>query len=107
DLVVASTDTRIGALEARCLGPAGAAASVHINRILGTKATKRAGYTAVPMTGEEAWRLGLVYRCAPPDRIVAVADELATQIATQPPTTLRYLKARLRAAEALLDTNVP
>ena len=46
DLVVVSADAKIGALEARFLGPAGAVSATHINRIIGTKAARRALYRA-------------------------------------------------------------
>ncbi len=107
DLVVASEDARIGALEARFLGPAGAAASVHINRILGMKAARRTAFTAMSMSGREAFQLGLVTRCVPRDDLESAAHQLATEIATEAAAQLLYLKTRLRAAEGLMDTSVP
>ncbi|TCB97218.1 enoyl-CoA hydratase/isomerase family protein [Micromonospora zingiberis] len=107
DLVVASDDARIGALEARFLGPAGAVASVHINRILGTKAARRTGFTAMTMSGPEARELGLVTRLAHRDELAEATLALATEIAATPTGQLLYLKARLRAAEAVMDTSVP
>ncbi|ODU07394.1 MAG: hypothetical protein ABS81_01155 [Pseudonocardia sp. SCN 72-86] len=107
DLVVAADDARIGALEARFLGPAGAVASVHINRIIGMKAARRTGFTAKPMSGQEALDLGLVTRTAPAAEIAAVADALAAEVAGTQAEQLLYLKARLRAAEAVIDTSVP
>ncbi|MDQ7907462.1 enoyl-CoA hydratase/isomerase family protein [Phytohabitans sp. ZYX-F-186] len=107
DLVVAAADARIGALEARFLGPAGAVASVHINRILGMKAARRTGFTAKPMSGTEAYDLGLVYRCAPVEELPSVTGEIARDIAARPAGALDFLVARLRAAEGLMDTSVP
>lgn len=107
DLVVAAEDARIGALEARFLGPAGAVASVHINRILGMKAARRTGYTAQAMSGREAFELGLVTRCVPADQLDEATRELAVEMARTPAEQLLYLKARLRAAEAVMDTSVP
>jgi enoyl-CoA hydratase/carnithine racemase len=107
DLVVAADDARIGALEARFLGPAGAVASVHINRILGTKAVRRTGYTAMPMTGVEARDLGLVHEVATAPELPAAAAAIAQEIAARPAAELLYLKARMKAAEAVLDTSVP
>lgn len=106
DLVVVSADAKIGALEARFLGPAGAVSAIHINRIIGTKAARRAGYTAFPFTGVDAHRLGLAYQCVPADQIADTVDRLAAEIASRPASLLAYYKARLRAAEALLDTSV-
>ncbi|WP_173152584.1 enoyl-CoA hydratase/isomerase family protein [Phytohabitans suffuscus] len=107
DLVVAARDSRIGALEARFLGPAGAAASVHINRILGMKAARRTGFTAKPMSGTEAYDLGLVYRCVPAEELAPTTRRIAGEIAARPAGALDFLVARLRAAEGLMDTSVP
>jgi enoyl-CoA hydratase len=107
DLVVAAEDARIGALEARFLGPAGAVASVHINRILGMKAARRTGFTAMPMSGAEAARLGLVDTTASAEELPEVTRRVAEEIAARPAADLLYLKARLRAAEGLMDTSVP
>lgn len=106
DLVIVSDDAKIGALEARFLGPAGAVSATHINRIIGTKAARRAGYSAFPFTGAEARRLGLAYRCVPAARIGAATDALAARIAARPPSLLDYYKARIAAAEAMFDTSV-
>jgi enoyl-CoA hydratase/carnithine racemase len=107
DLVMAAAGARIGALEARFLGPAGAAASVHINRILGMKAARRTGFTAMAMSGEEAYRLGMVHACVPDGDLAGATAELATELARTPADRLLYLKARVRAAEGLMDTSVP
>ena len=106
DLVVVSSDAKIGALEARFLGPAGAVSATHINRIIGTKAARRAGYTAHPFSGEDAHRLGMAHQCVPASHLEGTVDALAERIASQPRELLLYLKARVRSAEALMDTSV-
>lgn len=106
DLVVVSPGSKIGALEARFLGPAGAVSAVHINRILGTKAARRFGYTGAAMNGEEAFRLGLAHRCVPEERMDDEVQAIAHRLARQPPALLAYMKSRLRAAESLFETNV-
>ena len=106
DLVVVTPGSKIGALEARFLGPAGAVSAVHINRILGTKAARRYGYTGAAMTGDDAFRLGLAHSCVPDENLHAEVQSLAAQIASQPLAQLAYLKARIRAAESLYQTNV-
>lgn len=107
DLVVAAPDARIGALEARFLGPAGAVSAIHLNRILGTKATRRLGYTAEPISGEEAHRLGMIHRCVPEAALEETTFRLAADIAARPARRLLYLKARIAAAEGLLDVQTP
>lgn len=106
DLVVVGTGSRIGALEARFLGPAGAVSAVHINRILGTKAARRYGYTGAAMSGEDALRLGLAHSCVPDDALPAEVQRIAQGLAAQPAALLSYAKARIRAAESLYQTNV-
>jgi enoyl-CoA hydratase len=107
DVVVAAEDARIGALEARFLGPAGAVASVHINRILGMKAARRTGFTALPMSGTEAATLGLVHRAVHVDALSGEVRSIAEELASRPAQELLYLKARIKAAEGLMDTSVP
>jgi enoyl-CoA hydratase/carnithine racemase len=107
DLVVAAEDARIGALEARFLGPAGAVASVHINRILGIKAARRTGFTAMPISGAEARDLGLVAGTASADGLAEATAELAAEFTGRPSAELLLLKARMKAAEGLMDTSVP
>jgi enoyl-CoA hydratase/carnithine racemase len=107
DLLVAAEDATIGALEARFLGPAGAVASVHINRILGMKAARRTGFTAMPISGTEAGELGLAAAVAPAGELAAVTEKIVSDLAGRRARDLLYLKARLRAAEGLMDTSVP
>ena len=106
DLVVVSPSSKIGALEARFLGPAGAVSAVHINRILGTKAARRFGYTGAAMTGEDALRVGLAHSCVPDHKMDDEVEAIAQRLARQPAALLDYCKSRIRAAESLFQTNV-
>ena len=106
DLVIVNPSSKIGALEARFLGPAGAVSAVHINRILGTKAARRFGYTGAAMSGDDALRLGLAHSCVPEDRMDEEVQRVALRLANQPAPLLDYMKSRLRAAESLFETNV-
>ncbi len=107
DLVVVSEDAKLGALEGRFLGPAGAVSSIHLNRILGLRRARRLGYTADPMSGEQALAGGLATLCVPPDRLEAETLRLAHEVAAQPAASLRYIKLRVRVGEALLGASVP
>ncbi|HVZ42219.1 MAG TPA: enoyl-CoA hydratase/isomerase family protein [Ramlibacter sp.] len=106
DMVVVSPGSKIGALEARFLGPAGAVSATHINRILGTKAARRFGYTGAAMSGEDALRLGLAHSCVPDDRMDEEVERIARRLASQPGPIVEYCKSRIRAAESLFQTNV-
>lgn len=106
DLVVVTPNSKIGALEARFLGPAGAVSAVHINRILGTKAARRYGYTGAAMSGDDALRHGLAHSCVSDEALHSEVNTIAMHIASQPLPLLSYYKARIRAAESLFQTNV-
>jgi enoyl-CoA hydratase/carnithine racemase len=107
DLVVAADDARIGAVEGRFLGPAGAVSSVHINRILGTKAARRLGYTAEPMSGRDALECGLAHACVDEAILHETAIGIAARLARRPAEMMKYLKARCRFGEAAVGANVP
>jgi enoyl-CoA hydratase/carnithine racemase len=107
DLVITAADAKIGAVEGRFLGPAGAVSSVHINRILGTKAARRLGYTAEPMSGREAFDLGLAHACVDEATLHETAIGIAAQLAMRPAGMMQYLKARCRFGEAALGASVP
>jgi enoyl-CoA hydratase len=108
DLVVAREDAKVGAIEGRFLGPAGAVSHIHLNRILGTKAARRIGWTAEPVSGREMLELGLVHKCVgAEDDLHAAVLKLADEVARRPPQLLRFLKARIKAAESLLGASMP
>ena len=105
---LATEDAKIGAIEGRFLGPAGAVSHIHLNRILGTKAARRLGYTAEPISGREAWQLGLVAECAANEDVLRSRVLCrAVQLAARPSHELKYLKARIGAAESLLGATLP
>jgi len=108
DLVVAREDAKAGAIEGRFLGPAGAVSHIHLNRILGTKAARRIGWTAEPVSGREMYELGLVYQCVGAnDDLHAETLKLAHRIAAMPPERSRFLKARIKVGESLLGASMP
>lgn len=108
DLVVAREDARVGAIEGRFLGPAGAVSHIHLNRILGTKAARRIGWTAEPVSGREMHELGLVHVCVgAEDDLHAATLALARRVTARPAALTHYLKARIRAGEAMLGASMP
>lgn len=48
------------------------------------------------MDAAEAYRIGLINRIVPPDRVLAEALALATELAAKPPVAMRLNKARFR-----------
>lgn len=48
--------------------------------------------TSDPIDAQEALRIGLVHRLAPPNEVLSEAEKLAAQIACGAPLALRYVK---------------
>lgn len=107
DLLVAESGARIGALEARFMGPAAATASLHLVRILGTKGANFTGYTGEAMTAARANNLGLIQKVVPEGELEAAVDRLARDIGARSTGELLFLKARIRFGESILHANVP
>ena len=107
DIVVAADDAKFGALEASFMGPAGATASIHLARMLGTKGAKRVGYTGQPIDAQTAKAYGFVHSVSTLADLAAETERLALRIAERPAQLMLYLKARIRAGESHLNTNVP
>jgi enoyl-CoA hydratase/carnithine racemase len=108
DLVVAKEDAKVGAIEGRFLGPAGAVSHIHLNRILGTKAARRIGYTAEPVSGLDMFNLGLVHRCVGADEdLHAAVLKLAAEVMNKPPEMLRFLKGRILSGDSTLGAAMP
>ena len=108
DFVMARPDAKVGAIEGRFLGPAGAVSHIHLNRILGTKAARRIGYTAEPVSGQTMHDLGLVYRCVAHEHDLHEETlALARRLCARPAATLGHLKARIKTAESLLGASMP
>lgn len=107
DFIMVSEDARFGALEASFMGPAGATASIHLNRILGTKAARLVGYTGRPIDAHAARRYGMAHGVVPRAELSAQVQDMAARIAARPAGLLRYLKGRIRVGESLLASNVP
>ena len=107
DFIVVSEDARFGALEASFMGPAGATASIHLNRILGTKAARLIGYTGRPIDAQAARRFGMAHSIVPREKLSEHVQDMAAGIAARPSGLLTYLKARIRVGESLLASNVP
>lgn len=107
DLVIVAEDVKIGALEARFLGPASSVASLNLNRTLGTKAARFLGYTGTPMSAREAYDCGFACHVSSLDRLAEDTERIARELAARPLPELLALKARIKRGESLMDNNVP
>ena len=98
DVVVASTNAVFDPVYVRLgLVPVGGL-SVLLPALLGPKKAAEFLFLARPVDAEEAVRLGLINRVAPPERFLDEALEMAARMAAQPPLALARTKELLRRA---------
>ncbi|MCW2526401.1 MAG: 3-hydroxypropionyl-coenzyme dehydratase [Pseudonocardiales bacterium] len=107
DLVIAAPDVKIGALEARFLGPASSVASLNLNRTIGAKAARYSGYTGTAMDAQQAFDCGFACHVSAEGELAADTDRIVRQIASQNVDQLARLKARIKRGESVMDNNVP
>jgi methylglutaconyl-CoA hydratase len=107
DLVIVADDAKIGALEARFLGPASSVASLNLNRAIGAKAARFSGYTGSVMNAQQAFDCGFACHVAALTDLPADTDRIVREIAARPARELARLKARIKRGESEMDNNVP
>jgi len=107
DLVVVADDVKIGALEARFLGPASSVASLNLNRAIGAKAARYSGYTGAAMNAHDAYACGFACHVSPLADLQVDTARIAAEIAARPTAELSRLKARVKGGDSLMDNNVP
>jgi enoyl-CoA hydratase len=95
DIIVMSTDARIGYMPVRVWGCPTTAMWVYR---LGPERAKRMMFTGDKITGSEAEQLGLVLKAVPPDKLDAEVEALAERIATVPVNQLMMQKLVINQA---------
>jgi enoyl-CoA hydratase len=95
DIVVMSTDARIGYMPARIWGCPTTAMWVYR---LGPERAKRMMFTGDKITGSEAEKLGLVLKAVPPEGLDAEVEALAERMATVPVNQLMMQKLVINQA---------
>lgn len=73
----------------------------HAMRLFGHSRVRRMMLTGMRMNGDELYRLGVVEACVPSDQLVAKALELAQEIASKSPVSVRLAKRTLNAIEGM------
>lgn len=101
DIRVATPSARLGLPETRWGILAGAGGTQRLARLIGPGAAKLMMYTAQPVTGEEALRLGLVDRVS--EDVLDASRDIAIQIADNSPRAVRSVK---RCVDDGLDTDL-
>jgi enoyl-CoA hydratase len=95
DMIVADPSAQLAQPESRLGVMPGAGGMQRMVRTLGKQMTSYLLMTGDPVDAARAYQLGLVCKLAPPGEVEAVAIELATRLAAQPPRSLANIKRSL------------
>lgn len=107
DIRVASERARLGLPEVRLAVTPGAGGTQRLPRVVGAARARELILTGRVIDAAEAGRIGLVSRLAPIGQALAVADEIAHEIAARGPVAVREAKRLLDlASDADLDTGL-
>lgn len=93
DIRYASETAKIGLTEANLSLIAAYGGNTRLPWLIGEANAKRMFYTAARLSGEEAYRYGVVQEYYPPDQLIEKALELAHLIATKAPRSVTAAKA--------------
>jgi enoyl-CoA hydratase / 3-hydroxyacyl-CoA dehydrogenase len=105
DFIVAAEGAQLGLPETTVGIHPGFGGASRLTRLIGRARTKFLVFTGVPVSAEEATRLGFVVRVYPADRIREEVGALAGTIAERAPLAVAWAKAVVnRGADATLDT---
>ena len=105
DIIVAGPGARFAQSEPTVGLMTGAGGSQRLMRAVGKYNAMRLLLTAERITGEEAWRIGLVSDLVDDDKVVDHAIGLGERIAGLPPLAMRQIKeVALAGADAPLET---
>jgi enoyl-CoA hydratase len=92
DIRIASEDVRFGLPEVGLGIIPAAGATQTLPRVIGRGKALEMLLTNYWMSGEEAWRDGLVNQVVPRDKLLGTAEEMAKKIASYPPMAVRNAK---------------
>ena len=107
DIIVAARSARFGQPELRVGVMPGGGATQRLMRTLGKYRAMKIMLTGEPVTGEEAFAMGLASEVVADEDLDVRALAIAVKIAAQPPIALRLLKeAALAGADGPLHTGL-
>lgn len=94
DIVVASDDASFALPEARvgAIPPIASTIGVHV---IGKLNVSMMALTGMPLTAEEAYRIGLVNLVVPPEKLMETAEEAAKNTAMASPSSVKAVKKLL------------
>jgi enoyl-CoA hydratase/carnithine racemase len=99
DLRVAAEDATFGFPEVKIGIFPGAGGALRLPRIVGGGAARDLLFTGRRVTAEEAFRLGLVDRLVPAERVLEAAADLAISITANAPLAVRAVKRALEESQ--------
>jgi len=104
DIRVASENAKIGMPETGIGITPGWGGMQRLSRLVGVDKAKELVFTGELIEAKEAERIGLVNKVVPPDKVEAVAREIASKIANRAPVAIRLAKDAInRGAEMDLE----
>lgn len=92
DIRIASSSAKMGLTEAALGIIPGAGGTQRLPRLIGIGRAKELIYTARRLTADEALAYGIVEYVVSPEQLLAKANELATEIASNAPLSLKQAK---------------
>lgn len=92
DLRIASTTANIGSPEVLFGGIPAAGATIRLPLFAGIGRAKEMAYTGESISGEEAYRIGLVNKVVRPESLMSEARKLAGVLVRRSPLALRWIK---------------
>lgn len=95
DMRIASETAKFGQPEIALGIMPGGGGTQRLPRLIGLGRAKELCFTGDMIDAKEAERFGLVNKVVPPDRLMAVAKEVAAKIASKSPLALKYAKRSL------------
>jgi enoyl-CoA hydratase len=108
DVVVAANHAKIADPHVQLGLSAGDGGAVIWPALMGFGRAKAHLFTGDPLTGEEAARLGLIYKAVPAEELDSVVDALAQRIAGIAPKAVQYTKLSANIAlKALCEQVLP
>jgi methylglutaconyl-CoA hydratase len=76
----------------------GAGGTYRLPKLVGLSHAKMMAFTGLPLTAEEAARIGLINRCVPEGEALKVAQEMARKISSNGPIAVKAAKQAMNAS---------
>lgn len=92
DMRVAADDAKLGMMEIRRGRIGGSGGTQRLPRLIGISKALEISLTGEPVDGSEAFRIGLVNRVVPAEKVMAAAEEMASKICLGAPLSIIAIK---------------